>query len=100
MVMKNKFCFLALSLLIFFGCSQNNQSQGTGSKSGDMKVKSDSTQLNDKDSSTLNLSDLPKFKLTFEREGGINIINSDLSAVRVFYSTVTIMLFLLTVLKL
>lgn len=77
--MKNKYCFLALSLLIFFGCSQNNQSQGTGSKSGDMKVKSDSTQLNDKDSSTLKLSDLPKFKLTFEREGGINIINSDLS---------------------
>ncbi len=86
MVMKNKFCLLTLSLLIFFGCGQNNQSQGTGNKSGDVKVKSDSTQLSTKDSSTLKLSDLPKFKLTFEREGGINIINSDLSGERFLFN--------------
>jgi Tol biopolymer transport system component len=86
MVMKNKFSLLTLSLLIFFGCGQNNQSQGTGNKSGDVKVKSDSTQQNEKDSSALKLSDLPKFKLTFEREGGINIINSDLSGERFLFN--------------
>lgn len=86
--MKLKICLgILLSFALLTGCGQKTESQGVGGNTGDSKQKkSDSTQTQKSgDTSKINLSALPKFKLTFEREGGIDIISSDLGKEKFLY---------------
>lgn len=87
MIKMNKVFYFVFSLFILIGCGQKNEIKGTGEKSGDMKsVKSDSGQTKAGDTSKIILSALPEFKITFEREGGIYIVNSDLTNEKLLFS--------------
>lgn len=76
--------YLAISLFMLSGCGQKNESQGLKEKTGDSKIsKSDSIRTeNSGEHVQLNL---PKFRMTFERGGTINLINSDLSNDKLLY---------------
>lgn len=76
MIKMNKVFYFVLSLVILIGCGQKNEIKGTGETKS---VKSDSGQTKAGDTSKILLSDLPKFKIAFEREAGVYIVNSDLT---------------------
>ncbi|MBS1492091.1 MAG: PD40 domain-containing protein [Bacteroidetes bacterium] len=86
-MMKNKILYIAVSFIFLIGCSQQSKTQSAGNQTGETKSKkSDSTQTHTNEPGKINVTDLPKFKMTFEREGGVNIINSDLSKERFLYN--------------
>lgn len=77
--MKKVLIYLLLSCALI-SCGQKDDVKTTGSSSGDNKIKkSDSVSTQAFDTTQINVSSLPKFKMTFEREGGVNIINSELT---------------------
>jgi WD40 repeat protein len=69
------------------GCGQKNDVKSSGNPTGDTKTKKqDSVSAQNFDTTKIDVSSLPKFKMTFEREGGVDIINSDLSSERFLFN--------------
>lgn len=86
--MKSKILFSTLfAFFLLVGCGQKNEIKGTGEKTSDSKTnKSEKTQIQKSgDTSKIDLSQLPKFKLAYLRDGNINIANSDLSNEKYLY---------------
>lgn len=81
--MKN-FSFIIILFFLFTGCGQKNETHVAGEKSGDI-VKKDTVQTKSVDTSKIKLADLPKFKMTFQRENAVNFINSDLTGEKFLY---------------
>lgn len=79
-----KFYSILILFFLFAGCGNNNQSQGTVQKTGESKTKSDSV-TSQTDDIKIKIADLPKFKIAFAREGGVNIVNSDLTQEKFLY---------------
>jgi len=75
----NKYILFIFALFfILTGCGKKNEVQGTGDKSvTNTQKKSDSTAVN--------AQNLPKFKIAFQREDGVNLINSDLTGEKYLY---------------
>lgn len=87
MIKMNKVFIVVVTVGFLIGCGQKNEIKGTGEKSGETKsIKSDSGQTKSGDTSKIILSDLPEFKMTFEREGGVYIVNSDLTNEKFLFS--------------
>jgi TolB protein len=73
-------------ILALAGCDPKNETQSAGNHSGDVKsVKKDSAGVQTGDTSKIKFADLPEFKISFEREGGVNLINSDLTGEKFLY---------------
>lgn len=83
--MKKVLYFIIVSGALI-GCGQKNDVKSSGNPAADTKTKkSDSVLTQIFDTTKINVSSLPKFKMTFEREGGVNIVNSDLTNERFLY---------------
>ncbi|MBS1514462.1 MAG: PD40 domain-containing protein [Bacteroidetes bacterium] len=70
-------------IFIASSCGSKTEQKSGGEKSGDTKLnKSDSVQSYAQNKVP---ADLPKFKMTFEKEGGVYLVNSDLSDEKYLY---------------
>jgi len=87
-MVKNNFLYTVITVLLICGCGQKNQSQDIKQNSGDSKsVKSDSSLAGTNETDNIKISGLPKFKIAFEREESVHIVNSDLTGEKLLFKS-------------